>query len=383
MLPHLAAEHHASARDSDDQRNPLRHWSAWLVSMTLHTILLVLACLLVAEEPNVAELPDSTPEDRTVAIRLTTTSPDEFLDSSIPQPATGQQPQPSSQMDAKSTSQVPAATSSASDSSHDGEGILEVLPQADEQPNLPPSRTVAESLNVAEAVGVEFDSREFSQSMGKLKAGFGIDEEAVAKLMAAERAELASRENRPIGEPTEISLFGSPTAKGHRFVFVVDRSKSMGGTGLGALQAARTQLLRQLDRLESNHEFQIIAYHNSTVMFGQRKLRPATPQNLKLVPQFFDNLVAYGGTDHEAALHAALNLQPEFIFLLTDGDDPTIGLERLREISLRAGSRTVIHCIQFGTESTSPKETFMKSLAAICGGEYRYINMNSASASHR
>ena len=72
--------------------------------------------------------------------------------------------------------------------------------------------------------------------------------------------------------------FGSRAAVGNSFVFVIDRSKSMGGEGLGALDAAGEELTTALARLEPAHRFQVIAYHRQPVYLGQRRLLDATPE---------------------------------------------------------------------------------------------------------
>ena len=67
---------------------------------------------------------------------------------------------------------------------------------------------------------------------------------------------------QPVGNPASISVFGSGQLNGRRFVFVIDRSQSMGAGGLGVLDRARTELANAINQLESNHSFQIVAYHD-------------------------------------------------------------------------------------------------------------------------
>ena len=64
-------------------------------------------------------------------------------------------------------------------------------------------------------------------------------------LIEAEQRLLRSR--APKGEPGSVSLFGSGQMEGRSFVFLIDRSKSMGSSGLGVLGAA-TDRVSQSDR---------------------------------------------------------------------------------------------------------------------------------------
>ncbi len=123
---------------------------------------------------------------------------------------------------------------------------------------------------------------------------------------------------------TDVSLFGSAPATGRSFVFVVDRSNSMGGEGLGALALAEREFNRALTALEPTHKFQIVAYHHNRVFFGERELVAATDANKRRVSQFMRGLAAFGGTDHLMALTAALSFDPDVVFLLTDGGDPRL-----------------------------------------------------------
>ena len=61
------------------------------------------------------------------------------------------------------------------------------------------------------------------------------------QFLREERARLQAR--KPVGPVGEVSLFGSEPAQGRSFVFVIDRSKSMGGKGLNALVAAQEVLV--------------------------------------------------------------------------------------------------------------------------------------------
>jgi hypothetical protein len=196
----------------------------------------------------------------------------------------------------------------------------------------------------------------------------------VGSFIAEEQSRL--RANRPQGDATTVSLFGGQGAQGRSFIFLIDRSKSMGSEGLGALQAAEEELLRALQSLQPTHKFQIIAYHHQCAYLNRRELLPATEENKKMVAGFLGNLAAFGATEHELALQSALYHEPDVIYLLTDGGDPYLTEGQIRKITKLAGSQTAIHCIQFGFGVLQSDNNFLSRLAAMNRGSFTYINMS-------
>jgi hypothetical protein len=158
-------------------------------------------------------------------------------------------------------------------------------------------------------------------------------------------------------------------------VFVIDRSKSMGGDGLNALAVARTELTRALAHLSPQHRFQIIAYHHQCVYFSVPRLVSANEENRAKISDFIDNLAALGGTDHEMALRAALAMEPDAVFLLNDGGDPPLNEIALKNIHRLAEGRTAIHCVQFGFGPMRDSDNFMTELAHQNEGSFTYVDM--------
>jgi hypothetical protein len=199
----------------------------------------------------------------------------------------------------------------------------------------------------------------------------GLD---AAAIRAADAA--LPRESLPTGPTAPLSLFGSGTAVGRSFVFVIDRSQSMGGEGLGAINAAAKELAAQLEQLSAEQRFQVVAYNQSVAMVADRELLPADEKNRELLVRFVADTAAFGQTEHLRGLLAALKLKPEVIFLLTDGGEPTLDSAQLRTIREQAAGRTSIHCVQFGRGTTPEGESFLQRLAAENRGSFTYIDMD-------
>lgn len=202
------------------------------------------------------------------------------------------------------------------------------------------------------------------------------------EIIAAEAAARRAANRGPQGPPASVSLFGSAPATGHSFVFVIDRSKSMGGRGLNALVAAEKELIAALAKLDRNHKFEIIAYHNRPVYFSQKYFRtkqlvPATPENKARVSEFFGGLAPFGHTEHGMAMKTALYLEPDVVYLLTDGGEPGMTDHEMRRVAQLAGGATTIHCIQFGSGKRR-FGAFMQRLARDNRGGYGYVDMSGA-----
>ena len=184
------------------------------------------------------------------------------------------------------------------------------------------------------------------------------------------------QEAAPTGPTAKLSLFGSGSAVGRSFVFVIDRSQSMGGEGLGAIGAAAKEMTVQLEQLSAEQRFQVVAYNQSVAMIDERALLPADETNKERLVEFVANTAAFGQTEHFRGLLAALKLKPDVIFLLTDGGDPVLDNSQVRSLRELAGGRTSIHCLHFGRGPAPEGEHFLQRLAAENRGSYVYIDMN-------
>jgi hypothetical protein len=177
--------------------------------------------------------------------------------------------------------------------------------------------------------------------------------------------------------PGETSMFGVE-AKGGKFVYVLDRSGSMGIDGGRPLAAVKAELLRSLEKLDTVHQFQIVFYNERPRVFNPTgtpgRLAFGTAQNKAEVRRFVESVTADGGTDHEEAVLTAVRMHPDVIFFLTDGDDPKLNARQLARID-RLGPGITIHTIEFGTGAKRDPGSFMVKLARQSGGRHVYIDV--------
>ncbi len=184
------------------------------------------------------------------------------------------------------------------------------------------------------------------------------------------------------GGKARTSLFGV-VGEGYKFVFVVDRSGSMGGDGRNSLRAVKAELIKSLKYLDNVHQFQFIFYNHRPVLMNPSgtpgRLAFATAENKRRAERFIDSIKAEGGTDHEAALKMAVHMQPDVIFLLTDADDPVLDAAQLAKIrDVAAG--IIINAIEFGPGPKPAGRSFLAVLAGQNGGGYKYIDITKYDA---
>jgi hypothetical protein len=173
------------------------------------------------------------------------------------------------------------------------------------------------------------------------------------------------------------SVFGIADA-GRRFVYVFDRSGSMGEHG--AMRVAKAELMSSLERLDATQEFQVIFYNNDPLQLVPRNTRSQLfrgidTQRLEVRRQS-DAILPDGGTRHLEALRMALKLNPDVLFFLTDAAEPELTTAELADIKKRNNGGTRIHCIEFGKgpnlQAARGPKNFLQKLAEQNDGQYQY-----------
>jgi len=335
-----------------------RRLPAWVVSLCIHAVLFVL--LGVFMRPQRVGMPaDSEPqrESQVVLVRNTDGKQTEYFLDSSPDEKSAENTE-ENEVEKASDSRAASAQSPLPPAA-----AAKALVNLETDLPLPRQHDIGDSGNLLVTPNLTGGSgRPF------------LPGPSDAEFISAEQALRAAR--GPKGDSVGVSLFSGPPAEGRSFVFVIDRSRSMGEEGLGALNAAANELATQLAALKSNHTFQIIAYHHIPLyMSDERDLLEATGANKNLGPTFIREISAFGGTNHEVALLAALRLETDVIFFMTDGGDPYLSAGQMERIRRRASGKTAIHCVQFGFGDDPPEEKFMQELAAQNAGGYSYVNM--------
>lgn len=173
------------------------------------------------------------------------------------------------------------------------------------------------------------------------------------------------------GGPGGTSFFqvGAPA---HSVVYVLDCSASMGWNK--AFSHAKAELLATLQQLPPDVQFQVLPYNHQEphCLVAPDRLRLAQPEVVAQFVQALTALLSGGSTNHVAALRRALLLNPEVIYLVTDGGDLT--LKSVQEVSAANQGRTIIHVIEMVGHRTPPLDDPLLQLARGNRGTYRAVS---------
>lgn len=327
---------------------------AWVLSLATHVLFAILLAL-VWQTPSIAPREEPVRSGGIVLVEQRGETEAKYF----------HEPDQSPLEDGES---VPAA--SVAESAASAVNSATALPDADDLPAILAGDVVLpEMVDLPRSTNGLFQSPMLTPG-GRPQLPSGTD---IAAVLAADAARLAA--GQPAGSPTHVSLFGSPAASGRTFVFLIDRSKSMGGEGLNALSAAEPHLRAALDILQPEHQFQLVAYDQRCHYVNERELLQATPDNKQAAMAFYNQLAAHGKTDHDLALHSVARLRPDVIFLLSDGGDPHLTDAQILTIRRASGNRTAIHCIQFGFGPLQDTSPFLRRLANATDGQFTYVNV--------
>ena len=184
--------------------------------------------------------------------------------------------------------------------------------------------------------------------------------------------------------------FGT-VAEGSRFVYILDMSDSMTGGSKriappdSRFARARYELIRSVDRLRDYQTFYVILFsHKTVLMFNETSYQPefiaATPENKDRLQRWLDRVKIGGHTDLSVALAIALSMEPDAIFLLSDG---SFSMEIPAEFKFPGIRPDVKEIVERRNQANAPIHTFayevpeskenMEILARMTGGEYKYL----------
>ncbi len=172
------------------------------------------------------------------------------------------------------------------------------------------------------------------------------------------------------------SQFFGIESGGQKFVFVIDCSNSMRGA---KWRRACKELLAAIESFSEDHEYYVIFFDNQPHMMFSQKLDKVAMANggkesFKKLRRWISSVRLGSWTRPYTSLQVAMKLEPDAIYLLSDGEIQDQTLVNLR-LSNRVDNeeltvKTSIHTIAF--ESVEGGEV-MKQLAEENRGQFRFI----------
>ncbi|QEF96771.1 hypothetical protein Mal15_08010 [Stieleria maiorica] len=166
---------------------------------------------------------------------------------------------------------------------------------------------------------------------------------------------------------------------GNHFVYLVDSSGSMGN----AFESARAELLRSINLLKPEQRFYVIFFDAqpdymrlSSLDQDEPRSVYATPENKHRLQRWAKTIRMDRGRAPYDALPFALELNPDVIFLLSDGEFPQRIEDLLQDIN-RVDNLfgdddpiSIVHTIGYHSRDG---ESRMRRIAAQNGGQYRHV----------
>lgn len=171
------------------------------------------------------------------------------------------------------------------------------------------------------------------------------------------------------GQEGAATFFGT-TAPGTRFVYVVDASRSMAGT---RFRKAKRELFRSVSNLREDQQYYVIFFGLEAypMYFPEPwpELVPSAPDAWRRLHRWMRQVdpQTQPATNGKSAMQLALALEPDAIYLLSDGaftDDTVAALLGMDE------SEIPIHTIAFGTEDA---RVDLERIADAHRGTYRFV----------
>jgi hypothetical protein len=166
------------------------------------------------------------------------------------------------------------------------------------------------------------------------------------------------------------SFFGV-SSRGMRFAYIVDRSGSMSESR--KMRTAMRELARSIETLPDYAYFHIVLFSTEYIeppmQNGWMRAKRSVIDRLN---RWLDDVPPSGGTEPMPAFYEvfALDVPPDVIFFLTDGQIPENTPGLIADANQRGG-RVTINTIAFGDDRS---EDLLRRIANDSGGAYRRVS---------
>jgi len=232
----------------------------------------------------------------------------------------------------------------------------------------------AADLEVSNVTQLGGESGAVSVTEGDLQVDSASD---IGGLFAGEGAGMSEA-----GSSLKAAEFFGVKAAGRKFVFIVDSSNSM---RKGKFDAAKEELEYSLRRLSPEQFFYVIFFDGDAErmkfpdeMFPEEQAAPATLANIKKCVTWIKTVKNELQTNPYDAVKFAMTLEPDAIFILSDGKFTDRGKtvrylqdeNTLSDPAIGTRPRSVVHTIAFWQRDG---EEAMKAIAEKHGGTYRFV----------
>lgn len=184
------------------------------------------------------------------------------------------------------------------------------------------------------------------------------------------------------GSGKSTTTFMGLRGTGTSFVYILDRSASMLEYNGSPMRFAKRELLNSIQSLTDKNQFQVVFYNETPGSLNPStaggKLLQANETNKEKAIRFVQAITPQGGTEHIPGLKMGLSFKPDVVFFLTDAAEPAMSESQLLDIQSRADrAMTTIHTIQFNSGPETNDGGWIRVLAEMNRGTYRYVDIQS------
>lgn len=221
-------------------------------------------------------------------------------------------------------------------------------------------KNVTEQLLPSNEIGLSSEPTDYSSVVGNVASGSS---------------------NNGTGMEGQGVAFGDVRGNGKNFVYILDRSDSMGWKGGIPMRRSIADAIasvKSLDPKLGSKKFQLLVYNHDVEVFEQGNgLIDITEPNKTRMIRFLNSLVATGGTNPEIALEKGIKMRPDVVFFLTDADEE-LSSQALQSIkALRIQYKVKQICVvEFG-KASAPKKRSYRQLAGENNGTYIFKNIEA------
>ena len=153
---------------------------------------------------------------------------------------------------------------------------------------------------------------------------------------------------------------------GKRIVYVIDYSGSMHQGG--RLAAAAHELIKSVEKLGTKRKFFVIFYDDDAEPMPKKNLIPGRKKNVTWLKGWMGTVRGGGGTDPTDAMLQALRLEPDTIWLLSDGGFSDSVCQAIQ--AANPEKKVCINTIAFYDRTGEP---VLKRIAQENRGDYRFV----------
>jgi hypothetical protein len=177
--------------------------------------------------------------------------------------------------------------------------------------------------------------------------------------------------------PQPLAKFFGTKIEGRRIVFVLDNSGSMQG---GRLETVIDELKRCVDSLSRDQGFYVVFYSDSIYPLfypdPAQQYVPATDQNKRMLGHWLDTVELCMGDSVIEALAAASMIEPDVVFLLSDG---RVQGEKKMAFLLDGRNRDFpIHTVGVGMGGGAASRRNLQEIATANAGDFREAEVPDA-----